>query len=65
MTKFGKYTAKFYEPMESKEFEGENQILDFTQAQADIMEKHILNNPDQWLWMHKRFKKYHNNIYKK
>lgn len=65
MTKFGHYTATFYEPMESKNYEGENQISDFTQAQADIMEKHILNNPDQWLWMHKRFKKYHNNIYKK
>jgi len=65
MTQFGKYTAKFYEPMESKDFEGENQILDFTQAQAKIMEKHILSHPEQWLWLHKRFKKYNNNIYKK
>jgi len=65
MTEFGKYTAKFCEPMEPKDYEGENQILDFTQAQADIMEKQILANPEQWLWMHKRFKKYHKDLYKK
>ena len=65
MTEFGKYTAKFYEPMEPKDFEGENQIVDFTQAQANVMEQHILENPGQWLWLHKRFKKYHNNIYTK
>jgi len=65
MTEFGKYTAKFYEPMEPKDFEGENQIVDFTQAQANVMEQHILDNPEQWLWLHKRFKKYHNDIYTK
>jgi len=63
MNSFGKYTAKFYEPMAAKEFEGENQILDFTQAQAQVMEKHILNNPDQWFWQHKRFKQYNKDIY--
>jgi len=63
MDKFGKYTAKFYEPLEPKSFEGENQILDFTQAQANIMEKHILANPDQWFWQHKRFKVYDKEIY--
>jgi len=63
MDKFGEYTAKFYEPMEPKSFVGENQILDFTQAQADIMEKHIRNNPDQWFWQHKRFKIYDKEIY--
>ena len=65
MTEFGKYTAKFYEPLEPKDFEGENQIVDFTQAQANVMEQHILDNPEQWLWLHKRFKKYHNDIYTK
>jgi KDO2-lipid IV(A) lauroyltransferase len=65
MSEFGKYTAEFYEPLEAKDFEGENQILDFTQAQAKAMEKHILNKPGQWLWLHKRFKKYNKNIYKK
>ena len=62
-TSFGKYEAKFYEPLETKDFEGDNQIQDLTQAQADIMSEHILKNPDQWLWQHKRFKKYNKNIY--
>lgn len=65
MDSFGKYTAKFYEPLEPKNYEGENQILDFTQAQADVMQKHILNKPDQWFWQHKRFKEYNSEIYKK
>ena len=62
-TSFGKYEATFYEPLETKDFEGDNQIQDLTQAQADIMSEHILKNPDQWLWQHKRFKKYNKNIY--
>ena len=65
MDSFGKYTAKFYEPLEPKDYEGENQILDFTQAQADVMQEHILSKPDQWFWQHKRFKKYNNEIYKR
>lgn len=65
MNSFGKYTAKFYEPLEPKNYEGKNQILDFTQAQADVMQEHILNKPDQWFWQHKRFKKYNKEIYKK
>ncbi len=63
MESFGKYKLKIYEPIEPKEFKGENSILDLTQIQADIMSKHILNNPDQWFWQHKRFKKYNSSIY--
>lgn len=63
MDSFGKYTAKFYEPIEPSDYEGENQILNLTQAQADIMEKHILEKPEQWFWQHKRFKQYNGDIY--
>lgn len=63
MNSFGKYTAKFYEPLDPKNFTGENKIRDFTQAQADIIEKHIRIVPDQWFWQHKRFKEYHKEIY--
>ncbi len=63
MNSFGKYTAKFYEPLEPKNFVGEDKIRDFTQAQANIIEKHIVNNPDQWFWQHKRFKEYNKEIY--
>ncbi|MEA3384559.1 MAG: lipid A biosynthesis lauroyl acyltransferase [Campylobacterota bacterium] len=64
MDSFGKYTAKFYEPIDPKEFNSDDDILKLTQIQANIIEKHILNNPDQWFWQHKRFKFYNNEIYK-
>jgi len=63
MDSFGSYTAKFYEPIEPKEYEGENQILNLTQAEADVMSEHILSKPEQWFWQHKRFKEYDKNIY--
>lgn len=65
MESFGKYTAHFYEPIEPKEYTGENNIEELTQAQADVMQEHILKQPDQWFWQHKRFKEYHKKIYNK
>jgi KDO2-lipid IV(A) lauroyltransferase len=64
MDSFGSYTAKFYEPIEPKEYEGENQIVNLTQKEADVMSEHILSKPEQWFWQHKRFKEYDKNIYK-
>ena len=63
MDSFGKYTAKFYEPIDPKNYTGENQILNLTQEQANIMQEHILSKPDQWFWQHKRFKEYNKDIY--
>ncbi len=63
MDSFGKYTAKFYQPIEPRDHEGDSQILDLTQAEADVMSEHILSKPDQWFWQHKRFKEYHKEIY--
>ena len=63
MDSFGKYTAKFYEPIEPKDFTSEDNIKKLTQEQANIMEKHILSKPDQWFWQHKRFKEYNKDIY--
>ena len=60
---FGKYTAKFYPPIEPSSFTGENQINELTQAQVNVIEQHILEKPEQWLWQHKRFKKYNTQIY--
>jgi len=64
MDSFGSYTAKFYEPIEPKEYEGENRIVNLTQKEADVMSEHILSQPEQWFWQHKRFKEYNKNIYK-
>jgi KDO2-lipid IV(A) lauroyltransferase len=61
---FGKYTAEFHKPLEPSSYKGENQIQDLTQEQVDIIEHQIMKHPDQWLWHHKRFKKYHDEIYK-
>lgn len=63
MDSFGEYTAKFYEPLEPSDFEGKNQMERLTQKQADIMSEHILSNPSQWFWQHKRFKFFHREIY--
>lgn len=65
MTSFGQYEAEFLEPIEAKDFEGENQILDMSQKQADIMSAQILKHPHLWFWQHKRFKEYHKEIYNK
>ncbi len=63
MEEFGKYKAKFYEPIEPRNFTSDDNIFQLTQAQANIMEQHILKNPEQWFWQHKRFKKYNKEIY--
>jgi len=63
-TSFGKYDAIFYDEIEPKDFEGENQIENLTQAQADIIETQIRKEPSQWFWQHKRFKVFHSEIYK-
>lgn len=63
MDDFRKYTVIFHNPIEPKEFEGENQIQRLTEKQAEIMEKQIKEIPDQWFWQHKRFKYYHKEIY--
>ncbi len=63
MKSFGRYEASFLEPIEPKDFEGENQVLNLTQAQADRMTQQILKHPEQWFWQHKRFKIYHKEIY--
>lgn len=63
MDEFGKYTAKFYPPIDHNDIEGDDKILSLTQAQADVMQEHIFNKPDQWFWQHKRFKEYNKEIY--
>jgi len=65
MKSFGKYEAEFLAPIEPKEYEGEDQILEMTQKQADIMSAQILKHPNLWFWQHKRFKEYNKEIYSK
>lgn len=60
------YEVKFYDPLpilhtDDKEID----ILQMTQAQADIIQKVIEEKPEEWFWVHKRWKTYHPELYKK
>lgn len=64
---FRDWTIKVCEPIDVKtyEFKSEDKIKELTQIQNDILSKQILKKPDFWLWQHKRFKAYNDEIYKK
>jgi KDO2-lipid IV(A) lauroyltransferase len=64
---FRDWTIKVCEPIDVKtyEFKSEDKIKELTQIQNDILSKQILEKPDFWLWQHKRFKAYNDEIYKK
>lgn len=60
------YTVIFYPPIPYlKTKDKEADILSMTQAQADITEQVIRKNPKEWFWVHKRWKNYLPEIYKK
>ncbi|WP_026803854.1 LpxL/LpxP family acyltransferase [Aliarcobacter lanthieri] len=49
----------------SFDFKTNDKIKELTQIQNDIVSKQIFEKPDFWLWQHKRFKAFYNDIYKK
>lgn len=64
---FRDWTIEVQEPIDVKtyDFKTEDKIKELTQIQNDIVSNQILKKPDFWLWQHKRFKEFHNEIYKK
>ncbi|MEA3353644.1 MAG: lipid A biosynthesis lauroyl acyltransferase [Campylobacterota bacterium] len=60
---FRDYTIKFYDAIEPCDFQGEEQIKNITQKEADIMSSQILDKPDLWFWQHRRYKQFHRGIY--
>ena len=64
---FRDWTIKVCEPIDVKtfEFKTEDKVRELTQIQNDIVSKQIFEKPDYWLWQHKRFKQFHNDIYNK
>jgi len=64
---FRDYTIKVCEPLDvtQVEFKTEDKIQELTQLQTDIISHQIFEKPDDWFWQHKRFKKYHNDMYTK
>ncbi len=62
---FEKYEATFYEPIEVEKSDNlEQYILEHTQKQAKITEEVIKKAPQEWLWIHRRWKSYYPDIYK-
>jgi len=59
------YTVTFYEPLPYiKTDNKEEDIRRMTQAQAEITQQVIEAKPEEWFWVHKRWKTYHPELYK-
>jgi len=58
------YTVTFHEPLPIiKTEDKEMDIRLMTQAQADITQKVIETKPEEWFWVHKRWKTYYPDLY--
>jgi Kdo2-lipid IVA lauroyltransferase/acyltransferase len=59
-----KSVLRYYEPIFVDKSENvDADIAKATQAQADALEKAILEDPKQWFWFHKRWKNQYEEIY--
>jgi KDO2-lipid IV(A) lauroyltransferase len=65
---FGRYRFKFYDAIDALEINQQENIEDktfyVTQKLADVISEQIFEEPDFWMWQHKRFKKFHDDIYR-
>lgn len=62
---FKKWTVEFFEPLVMQKSDDINKdIQTFTQKQADITQKVIEQKPDEWLWLHKRWKNRYKELYR-
>jgi KDO2-lipid IV(A) lauroyltransferase len=60
------YKVTFYTPLPYLKTEDkEGDIVKMTQAQADIMQEVITHKPEEWFWVHKRWKVFYPELYKK
>ena len=60
------FEVRYYPPIYCKKSEDSNaDILEATQAQADVIEKAIREKPEDWFWFHKRWKSAYKEIYSK
>ncbi|PAF47862.1 lipid A biosynthesis lauroyl acyltransferase [Helicobacter sp. 12S02634-8] len=62
---YSKFQIRFYPPIYAQNTKDtEKDIQEATQAQADLAEKAIRNNPSSWFWFHKRWKSKYPEIYR-
>jgi KDO2-lipid IV(A) lauroyltransferase len=53
----GKYVLKFYPPLEWNDSgDPGRDLVDNTQLCHSVLERVIREQPDQWLWIHRRWK---------
>ncbi|WP_353661214.1 lipid A biosynthesis lauroyl acyltransferase [Hydrogenimonas sp. SS33] len=61
-----RYTVKAYPPIEMETTESaQEDIRRHVQAQADVTERAIREKPDEWFWLHKRWRSHYNDLYEK
>lgn len=61
---YSRYNVEFKEPIYARDSTNlQDDILQATQAQADIVQKVIESNPLSYFWFHKRFKSFYSAIY--
>ena len=52
----GRYKLIYEHPVEPPPADAPNAVHDFTQRCTDVLEMYVRRNPDQWLWMHRRWR---------
>ena len=52
-TRCNDFIIEFYKPVDSKNFKNK---IELTKNLNNILEKMIINNPNQWIWTHNRWK---------
>jgi len=61
---FKSYEVSFYEPIQTKVSEDKDaDILNSVKKQADITQKIIEEKPDEWFWLHQRWKNQYESLY--
>lgn len=58
-TSYGQHVVEILDPLDFKEFpSSENPVQKNTQIYCDVVEQMIRNKPEQWMWVHRRWKGY-------
>ena len=59
------YVVEFYEPFETNNSENKDKdILNSVNQQAKVTQKIIEDKPDEWFWLHQRWKNQYEELYK-